>query len=242
MSEKALTDLGLSSNESKVYLTLLKLGSTTAGEIAKKSKVYRTNAYEALNRLLEKGLVSFVYQGHQKFYEAESPEKIINILEEKKERFNEVLPKLLSEHKSSQNKSVAHVYKGVGGIKSIYAQILKEKKDYISFGAPKMAVTVMGPFYPSFDNKRLSEKIKLKAVFNDELRSSQNAKALKSYQNTELKFLPPEFNIHTITLVFGDKTAVIVFGEEPIATLIEDHYVADSFREYFNVIWNISKP
>ena len=40
--EDILESAGLSKNESKVYLTLLRLGSSPAGIIAEKSRVYRT--------------------------------------------------------------------------------------------------------------------------------------------------------------------------------------------------------
>ena len=81
--EKKLEEAGLSKNEAKVYLTLLSMGSSTAGIIAEKSRVYRTNVYEALNRLIEKGLVSYIFKGHQKLFQAEDPNKILNILKEK---------------------------------------------------------------------------------------------------------------------------------------------------------------
>ncbi|RLE45719.1 MAG: TrmB family transcriptional regulator, partial [Candidatus Methanomethylicota archaeon] len=39
--EQVLREMGLSKNEIKVYLTLLKLGSANVGDITKKSGVHR---------------------------------------------------------------------------------------------------------------------------------------------------------------------------------------------------------
>ena len=63
-----LTSLGLSKNEAKVYLALLDLGSATAGKIAEKSKVHRTNVYDALERLIEKGVVTYIFKKDIKNY------------------------------------------------------------------------------------------------------------------------------------------------------------------------------
>ncbi|MBS3136817.1 hypothetical protein J4232_00145 [Candidatus Woesearchaeota archaeon] len=40
-----IRELGLAGNEARVYLTLLDLGSSLAGEITKKSGVNRTNHF-----------------------------------------------------------------------------------------------------------------------------------------------------------------------------------------------------
>lgn len=58
--EKALGDVGLSKNEVKVYVALSKIGQATANKIVGNSKVHRTNVYDTLDRLVEKGLVSYL--------------------------------------------------------------------------------------------------------------------------------------------------------------------------------------
>ena len=55
-----LEDLGLSKREAKAYLALLELGSTTVGEIIKKTDIPSSKIYEVLDRLMKKGLVSYV--------------------------------------------------------------------------------------------------------------------------------------------------------------------------------------
>ena len=45
---KILQTLGLTSTETKVYLTLLELGKALAGTIADKAQIHRRNAYDAL--------------------------------------------------------------------------------------------------------------------------------------------------------------------------------------------------
>ena len=52
-----LLGLGLTLNQAKVYLTILKLEKTTAGQVAKFSKVYREDVYRILPILESMGLI-----------------------------------------------------------------------------------------------------------------------------------------------------------------------------------------
>ena len=55
-----LVNLGLTEGEAKVYTALLGTGSSTVGPIVKASGVASSNIYDILERLIEKGLVSFI--------------------------------------------------------------------------------------------------------------------------------------------------------------------------------------
>jgi len=54
---KILCDFGLTVNQAKVYVTIVKLGSAQVGEISKYSKVRREDIYRALPKLEEMGLI-----------------------------------------------------------------------------------------------------------------------------------------------------------------------------------------
>ena len=51
-----LKEIGLSDSEANVYLTLLKLGEATVAEISQSSGLHRTNIYDSLEKLKEKGI------------------------------------------------------------------------------------------------------------------------------------------------------------------------------------------
>jgi len=54
---KILCDFGLTLNQAKVYVTVVKLGSVQVGEIAKHAQVRREDIYRALPKLEELGLI-----------------------------------------------------------------------------------------------------------------------------------------------------------------------------------------
>ena len=58
--EILLEELGLTKGEIKVYLTLLKLGETTTGKIVEEAGISSGKIYEILEKLIRKGLASFI--------------------------------------------------------------------------------------------------------------------------------------------------------------------------------------
>jgi len=55
-----LIQLGLTNGEARIYLSLLKLGSSKVGSIVKDSRVSYSKVCDVLERLITKGLVSYV--------------------------------------------------------------------------------------------------------------------------------------------------------------------------------------
>ena len=70
MIKGTLKNLGLTNNEVEVYLTLLNKGELSVNEIGMKSGLHRQVCYDALDRLLEKGFVSYILKDGKKFREA----------------------------------------------------------------------------------------------------------------------------------------------------------------------------
>ena len=69
-----LQKAGLTGNESKVYLELVKKGELSANQIAKNLGIDRTLTYTILNHLIEKGQVSYVIRDNKKFFSIENRE------------------------------------------------------------------------------------------------------------------------------------------------------------------------
>jgi len=77
--QEILTKLGITQNESKVYLYLNKNGSKKAKEIAQNQKISRTQTYHLLTALQNKGLVTIISDRPTKF-EGIELEKVFDIL------------------------------------------------------------------------------------------------------------------------------------------------------------------
>jgi len=99
--EKSLISLGFSDKEAGVYMALLKLGKGTVSEIARRARINRTTGYDILDTLIAKGLASMSGKEPKQEYAAETPEKILKLLQEKIEQdknaleeAREIIPRL----------------------------------------------------------------------------------------------------------------------------------------------------
>ncbi|MEK6901249.1 MAG: hypothetical protein AABX37_02825, partial [Nanoarchaeota archaeon] len=53
------------------------------------------------------------------------------------------------------------------------------------------------------------------------------------------------FNVHmydtpATTWIFGDKVAIVVWSEQPLVTLIRSKEVAESYKQFFTIMWQDS--
>ena len=56
-----------------------------------------------------------------------------------------------------------------------------------------------------------------------------------------IKFLDIEFKNLSSTFIYDDKIAIFMWVEDPIAILMENKELADSYRNYFQVLWKTAK-
>src|SRR3989344_5030598 len=84
--ESTLETIGLTKNEVKIYLALLEIGATSTGAIIKKTGIHTSKVYDGLERLSEKGLVTYIIEANTKHYKAVNPDRILDFLDEKKKK------------------------------------------------------------------------------------------------------------------------------------------------------------
>jgi sugar-specific transcriptional regulator TrmB len=229
MLEKA----GLSPNEEKCYRTLLKLGSASANKISRRSGIHRVSVYDALRGLREKGLISQITKENKMLFEAASPNKIIEIIEEKEVELKQAkntIPELLLTYKEAKNKQEIHSYKGLAGIKTVLKEMLNSKTEILDFGAEFKIKEFLPHYYPKWDKLRIKNKIKMRIVANIKIKPTK-------IPLTKIKYVPSEFNSSVSTYIFDNKVVMIMWVDEPLATLIEHEQVYLSYKNYFEYLW-----
>ena len=78
-----LKSLGLTPNEAKIYESLIENGESTVSEIAIDAKIHRRNTYDAISRLIDKGLCFQVVASSGDRYNAVDPGKLKELVGEK---------------------------------------------------------------------------------------------------------------------------------------------------------------
>jgi sugar-specific transcriptional regulator TrmB len=235
MDYKLLQEIGLTKTEALVYWALLQLGPSLAGKISRKSGVHRRSVYDAMDRLIEKGLVSYILQNNQRYYQATNPEKLIQLIKDRERIVHEILPDLKAQYEFSKEKEETNFYRGKEGIKYIFEDMMSEKDTVLVIGASANVNEIIKYYFPKYDKRRVKEKVKVRLIYDETL------KPVKGIPLSEIKYLPVGYGSNAATNVYADKVAIIIWTEKPIAVLIKNKEVAQSYRKYFELLWNIAK-
>ena len=236
--EEVLQELGLSINETKVFVALLNLGATTAGKVADKCKLHRTNVYDALERLSEKGLVSHILKDETKIFEAAEPESLTRLVDERKAKLESIMPQLLLDKQLSK-KTSAHIFEGVKALKLSFYNLLKYNKPIHLYGLPKHAPEMVRGFIDLFHKTRIQRKILMQHIYNEN--AQERIKYLNSLDYTEAKYLPHQFDTPISTLTCGDEVLIIYWLEPLTFIRIESRQLADTYKKYFEVLYKTAE-
>lgn len=238
MQTEELHEFGLSNTEAKVYLALLELGKSKAGKITKKSAVNRTNVYDALERLIEKGIVSYVSENNKKVFEAVNPQRLQEIVQDKQEKIKKTIEELKIRYQKNQNQEDAFVFRGRSGIKSIFEDVLNEKKDLFVYGA-ESRFKEMFPFYQKhWNEERARLKLNINIIYNKKVKSE---KKKEHFKLIKMKFLPKIYDFPSTIVVYGNKVVTIVWLEEPFGFMIKSENAVKSNINFFELLWKIAK-
>lgn len=233
MNIKIFQKLGLDSKEAEVYLALLKLGKTTVEKIKKETKIERTHIYKILERLTDKNFVTSIIENKTNHFIANSPKDLLIELKRTEKELSLLLPKLEGLSKSKNEETKVKIYRGKDGMIKLGEELIQNPKDYIVFGEQGKLEEVLPIYSEQFMKKIKEVKIKERVLVREGI------KVITS-KNSDIRFLPKEFDFPTSIVVFGNLTIIVVWSE-PIAISIENNEVSSSYKAYFEILWKIAK-
>jgi len=135
-------------------------------------------------------------------------------------------------------KENATIFKGKKGVKYILELLLKDSSEILSYGAQGKFSETYPVFRNIWESNRIRAKIKKRIIYNELIRKDR----LKEKQKfAELRFLPKQYDFPSTILISGSRTVTIVWGEQPIAFLINSNAVTKSNKNFFELLWNIAK-
>lgn len=222
---------GLSEKEFETYRNLLKLKRATVLQLAKISGDKRTNLYRELESLIEKRLVSEVYEGKKHFYIAESPKTLVKYINQEKEKLEMILPELEAIEKEALERPKIKFYEGKQGIRSLYDELLSERKEIIAFSWPDRMLDV-SVTHEDFVKRRVKLGLPARAIFPDtkfsRKRQTPNREACYS------KNLKP---FDSTFMISGDKVVTFSHKRWITGVLIENKEIAEGLTSFFNAYW-----
>ncbi len=243
MYTQIFTEIGLSINEAKIYEALLQEGEAAVGQIALKSNIHRRNIYDAVNRLIEKGLVFQIFGKGENLYKPVDPAKLMELVDEKRMKLEGIMPRLEKLHASTPQHEAAYIYKGVEGFKNYLRDILSVQEDTYFIGAkgcwfdPRLQT-----FLDRFLVDAKKRGIKYKHLFDYEVKD--HAKHVPKAVGKPYKFLPKKYSTESMVDIFGDH--VVSFTGAGLAQIHDDITIfviiskpmAESYKTWFQFMWD----
>lgn len=247
MYQSILEGLGLSPNEAKIYETLIELGESTVSDIAVAAKIHRRNTYDAIERLINKGLCFQIFSTTESKYNAVAPDKLTEILAEKQQKLSEALPALQKKFGARYAPEEAYIYRGLEGQKNIWRDVLRVGKDSYVIGAKG------GWFDPRIESGRnaffkeaTKKKIKFIQLFDHEVKTRLPNFPKDFPGDLKHRFLPKKYSTNSLIHIFGDYVVTYTglslgkLDENVVFFVIHSKDLAESYRKWFWYMWEES--
>lgn len=237
-----LKELDLDDNEIRVYIACLKMGSSKVNDIAKAAELIRTTVYGVLESLIEKGLISTVVKENIKHFQAVNPKQLVELLEEKKRKIQDIVPKLEAMQKIAPIKHKVELFEGRRGIKTIMNELAR---------IPNSTVRLLGswhhfnkfsrPFAKQYIRKRKERKIRVQVIcpFNTE---ELECGRLDKKQLRETRYIKVD-ELKSSCYIYGDKLMFVSWEEDNMCgIIIEDSHIVENQRIFFDNLWTKANP
>ncbi|MBI4171033.1 MAG: hypothetical protein HY514_05010 [Candidatus Aenigmarchaeota archaeon] len=229
-----LIELGLSEGESIVYLALLRLGESQVNKIKVHTKMHRTTIYDFLDSLAKKGLVSYVIKNNIKFYSAAHPSRLEDLIKEKREHLEEIVPSLLKLATLEKKALKVEVCDGIEGFKTFVKRMTERKGELLAFGIDESQFETRFPYI-------MKAYFKKEAALNlqERLITSKGIKFIYKKKGLAYRYIDSKFFSPVPTLIWGVLTIFIIW--EPLTIIIiENKDLADAYRKHFELLWKIA--
>ena len=233
-----LEQLGLATNDAKVYLALMELGTAGGGEVSRKTGFHRNIVYESLDRLVARRLISKVYRQKIALFQISDPKKLLYEANQKTELAERVVAQI--EEKSNVTSNVT-IYDGEEGFRTFYKNNLARSKPgevfYVLGSLGNHWMTLMEPIFPWFVRQMKKKKLAIRSVAY-EVNEKDNI-LIQSGIDIELRLLPKGYQQTPSNTNIGGDYTWLQTGVPPYSVIdIYNPALAASYKLTFDLLWN----
>lgn len=254
--ETILRNIGLSEGEIKVYVALLRLGLVTVKPIIKHTSLQSSSIYHILDSLTEKGIISHQLKNKRRYFYAINPDQLLEYIDEKQNKIEQerneiqtIIPALAQIKQIKKPDQQVLIFEGWRGVLNAFKEAYKQIKpgtiayaytitQHFGGADPKQVRWLINKVRQMRDNlnKRNSKKIIMKVIAE---KNSQIGLDQAKTKLTKVKFIDKHYTNPAVINIYGDITIIALWLQKPLAFYIISKEVADSFRNNFELLWNI---
>lgn len=242
-------NLGLTPDQSSIYLALLDSGPQTAIALARLTGIKRTYIYHLCKELEKENLLRLTQKGRTTFFQAQPPDLLLTKAQEKKAQaetsliaLESLLPDLQAKYRLNDIKPTISYYEGIEGIKHVYLDTLKSPTPILALVETS---SVDKDIYNWVTQVYAPERVKQKIPVQTIVESGNKTATYVKKNTTELRetktILSSKFPVEHEINIYGEKIALINHkaGSKLMAIIIDNKDIADTFRSWFKLTWSL---
>ena len=247
-----LSNLGLDTEESAIYSTLLEKGPQTVLEISRNSGIDRTGVYRLLEKLHQAGIIEEIVDENRKIYSAADINTLEFLVKERENqirRLHESLPfidKIISSRKSTHQPGTKVLfYRGKDGIRQQVWNTLRADKVCLGYTYRKLG-ELIGDYYIKWLDEWVEPKLIFRDIYSDDFLKSQKVQTIHPhipegfFQSRYISF--DILNVNHQYDIYNDVVSIYNWHEgEIFGVEIYNQKIADLQRQMFEIVWKIAE-
>lgn len=242
--EKKLEEFGLNKKEAQVYLALLPHRDIGSSKLIRSTSLHGQFVYNALSRLEELGLAKHVVQNGRKKFSANTPARILSLLEERKLSAQSVVRELQTRFAGAHEQDF-EIFQGTSAF-------VAHQFDLFERAPHNSAIDVIASeterYQTTMEEEDVWEEcIRIQTEKNIRIRflgsEAQRERLQKRDRDEPLwtyRIFPGQSTGLTNTDIWHDNITLNIFGDPIVSFTFTSKVVADGYREFFSALWNLS--
>ena len=238
-----LEGLGLSEKESRVYLALLPHRDIGSSKLIRATGLHGQFVYDALAKLEEKGLARHVVQNGRKKFSANTPNRLLSLIEEKRLAANALAKDLMGRYAGEREQDV-EIFQGDSAFVAQQFELLNRQPndstmDVVASETERYQTTLEAEGAWEEYLRILREKnIKTRYLGSEKQRA--RFQTLEKAEQWTFRMLPGHATGLMNTDIWYDNITLNIFGDPALCITITGKQIADGYREFFETLWNLS--
>ncbi|OHA47952.1 MAG: hypothetical protein A2806_02665 [Candidatus Terrybacteria bacterium RIFCSPHIGHO2_01_FULL_48_17] len=236
-----LQHLGFTNTEAKIWRAALELGEADVTALARHARIPRTSIYDALEKLIDRGLIDFYIKKRRRYYMPSRPERLLVELSTKTDDAQKLIPALRALSRKTQATPQITLHEGMEGIRTVLDHILETRRPFSAITSLEDFQAVAERPFAWFVERRIAQNLRVRLITIHSAAAERFA-ANDSKELRETRLLPPSFRFHTATHIFGHHIAIFSLRRQvPSAVLIHDIDIAATQQMQFEFLWEHAK-
>lgn len=252
-----LAKIGLSEEEARIYLACLEINGGPVSTIARKAGVHRVSCYHTLEKLLRKQLLSQYNKNGIRCFAPESPERLLELMQEKMNLAKGLLPELKSMVSRLAFKPKIRFYEGRDGVERVFTESLEvgclprrsseqseeRRREILGYTNLKDVTEFFPGFFRDYTHEKLKRKIKTRYLSPTTVESVKVMEPFlpKNYDRNLIEILlvnKDQFLFENEVLIFDHTVGIVSLNrDELLGLLVESPTFARTMKAVFDLAW-----